>query len=301
MSLPLHALRAFEAVARLGRLAPAARELNVTPAAVSQQLRVLRDQLGADLIRREGRLLVLTPHGQQLARSTGQALDLLRTELSRLRAPVAHDGPPRLLRLWLPPFFGQCRAAGRLIGWCEAHPEIRLEITTETWFRAIDWARCDVAVNMGHPPFDGLWSSLLHRVTLQPVCAPGLLHGPGAIYGPASLLGQRLLHEDDGSEWRRWMTQAGIAAARLPEPDISFRSFPMILEAARAGLGVALLDQTLIEAQLRSGALVPASARTISGLCDYHMICREETMADPTLNPLIASLHQTLGTEMQKA
>ena len=286
MSSPnLNGLRVFESVGRLGQIAAAADELNVTPGAVSQQLRTLQDSLGLRLFEKRGRGIVLNDYGTALHQTVGHTLSLLTRQIRELRSADESLEEAAPIELVIPPFFGLAWATPVLFEFMRNTPRIRLNVTSAVQFKTIDWKRTDIAINMGSPPWPGFWSCLLHRVKLIPVCSPQLLRGRHPIRSTSDLAHHRLLHEDGGAEWRRWLALAGMPAPDTP--DILFDNFAMIMEAARDGQGVALIDELLASKDLDSGRLVQPVPLSISGSCHYHIICREQSLAQRHIQKLI--------------
>lgn len=282
---PLHSLKVFESVARLGQLAAASAELHITIGAVSHQLKALQDHLGITLFEKKGRRLVLTESGSVLQRSVSKAMadigegirDVLNGDTGRKQETV--------LRLSMPPILSATWLTPRIFKFLADNRHIRLRIEFAGKFEAVDWRRTDFAIVYGNPPWPGFWSRMLHGIKLTPVCTPQMLRGPGAIKTPADVLAHRLLHEDDGSEWRRWLAQA-----RVPypgDPDISFNDFGMILQAARDGQGVALVDDVLSARDLDEGRLVQPLSLSIPASHNYHCICTEENLSNPAIGALV--------------
>ena len=125
---PLNALRAFEAVVRLGSMARAADALAVTPGAVSQQVRLLESVVGVPLFRREGRQLVPTDTGLAAAALAGEAFDQLARAVALMRQPAKRD---RLTVSVAPSFAGKWLAP-RLFRFQEAHPELEVWVSADS-------------------------------------------------------------------------------------------------------------------------------------------------------------------------
>ncbi len=282
---PLHALRVFESVARLGHVGAAAAELHVTPGAISQQLRSLQSTLNLALFRRVGRRLVLTDEGLALQRSVARALAEIVSGVDDLTRRVSAERPETLLTVGMPPVLGATWFIAHVFGFLADHRHIRLRVATVIEFEQVDWRRIDVAVIYGNPPWPGFWWRLLHGVQLTPVCSPVLLRGPKGIRHPSDLSGHRLLHEDDGSEWRRW-----LALARVPYPgaaDVYFDDFGLVLQAARDGQGVALIDDVISSRDLDEGRLVQPLSLSVPAAKNYHCVCSEENLGNPEIGAFV--------------
>ncbi|WP_149086513.1 LysR substrate-binding domain-containing protein [Pseudomonas prosekii] len=286
MSLPpLHAFRVFECVARLGHVGAAAAELHVTPGAVSQQLKLLQSSLGIDLFYRQGRHLVLTESGLALQRSVARGMHEI-TEGVRLLSEEHFQAPSvKVLTISTEPIFGASWLMPRLFAFRAEHPHIHLRVISADDPSEVDWRRADIAVLYNAPIWEGFWWRPLQTLHMFPVCCPQLLRGQHALKQPADLIHHRLLHEDDGTQWRRWLFEA-----RLPYPgdaDVHFEDFGIALQAARDGYGVALSDEINSSRDLEEGRLVqPFSLKVPAGM-DYFCICKEESRGVPEIVLLV--------------
>ena len=282
---PLHSLRVFESAARLGHLSAAAAELHITIGAVSHQLRVLQDQLGLRLFEKRGRRLVLTQRGRILQHSVAGAMAGIGSGIREISNSDENIAQGTVLHLSLPPVLSQTWLSGRLFRFLADNPHIRVQADFAAEFEGIDWRKTEAAIVYGNPPWPGFWWRMLHGIQLTPVCSPQLLRGAKAIRTPSDVVAHRLLHEDDGSEWRRWLAQA-----RVPypgEPDVYFADFGMILQAARDGYGVALVDDVIALRDLDEGRLVQPIALSVPAAKNYHCICLEENLKNPAIGMFI--------------
>ena len=247
---PLNALRAFEAFGRRGRMTLAADELCVTHGAISRQIRQLEDHLGVALTEGPRNKLILTEAGLTLAQALTQALDQIDAALPR---PAGSDGAlvvsclPTFAMKWLIP---------RLPDFVAAHPDIQARIVESNGpfdFRADG---VDLAIRMRLPdappsPDADVTPFLKHYV--GPVASPDLA---ARIRDPDSLASLPRLHTRTFLEsWAEWEAAAGLA---LPPAEVNreFDHYFYMLEAAAAGLGVALSPWAFVETDLTSGRLV---------------------------------------------
>lgn len=282
---PLNSLRVFECVARHGQLAAASAELNITIGAVSHQLRSLQDQLGVELFEKQGRRLVVTERGRLLERKVSKAMSGLSEAVQEVLIADPQDQHSLTLRLSLPPLLTATWLSPRLFRFMDEYPHLRLRVASATQFDELDWRQIDAAIIYGNPPWPGYWWRMLHGIKLVPVCSPQLLRGTNAIRQPADIVNHRLLHEDDGSEWRRWLAQA-----RVPYPgdaDIQFADFGVVLQAARDGQGVALVDDIIAARDLDEGRLVQPVSLAVPAAKNYHVLCLEENLAKQGISQLI--------------
>ncbi len=251
---PLNALRAFEAAARHGGFAKAADELAVTPAAVSQQVRLLEADLGVALFHRLPRGLVLTEAGRGALPELRDAFAGLARAVEEMRGgapagPLVVSVLPSFARLWLGP---------RLPRFVAAHPEIALTVRAET--RSADFARdpVDAGVRYGRGVYPGLHVRLVLTEEVFPVCAPALAEGPPPLRRLEDLRRHALLHERDSAEpsldWATWLREVGTGAAEAAAGP-GFTDGAMLVEAAVRGMGVALGRGALVTDELLAGRL----------------------------------------------
>lgn len=231
---PLASLRLFEAAARLGSFRQAAAELGVTPSAVSHGIDGLESWLATALFERSGRALRLTPAGVELLPYVAEGLSMIATGARRI-SPVLGDrririsAAPTFARRWLAPRLGHFRAA-----W----PDVSLHIDTSHRQAVFPLDGVDIAIRMGPGPWPGSDAELLFREELVPVASPGTLarvrdDGGGVDITRAALIQVSSVEHD----WPTWLAAHGLAAR---EPQLLVDSVDLALEAAAAGLGLAL-------------------------------------------------------------
>lgn len=246
---PLNALRVFDAAARRLNFSAAAEELCVTHSAVSHQIRQLEDWIGQSLFVRARNGVRLTPAGQALQQAAGNALDTLETACEQLRrAPQASElvvgAPGSFLANWLIP---------RLERFEREQPAIRLRLQTSAEIGELTGRRVDALIVSGSHWPRGIRATPLVDDRVGPVCAPGWPRIPRQ---PADLLGQTLLHtRSQPRAWPDWARSAGLASADFGRGR-QFDHLPLMLEAAAAGLGVAIAPALLVERDIAAGRLV---------------------------------------------
>jgi LysR family glycine cleavage system transcriptional activator len=267
---PLNALRAFEAAARHLSFTKAARELNVTPAAVSHQVKALEDFFGLPLFRRMTRALLLTDAGQLALPALREGFDRLAEASERLRVHQGRNeltisSAPSFAAKWLVPRLDRFRAA---------HPGIELRIDASD--ELIDFARdgVDLGLRFGAGDYPGLRTVRLFGEETFPVCAPSLLAGAASLREPGDLSGFTLLHVDWASQddtwpnWRMWLLAAGardVDASRGPR----FSMGGMAVQAAVEGQGVALASSVLVADDLAAGRLVKPFELSLCAPVDF--------------------------------
>jgi LysR family glycine cleavage system transcriptional activator len=249
-SIPLSAIRVFEAAARLGSFTRAAEELGMTQAAVSWQVKALEQRLDQPLFRRLPREVTLTPAGERLARAATEATTALRGALAditdRAGGVLSITTLQTLAMQWLAP---------RLGGFQVAHPDIAVRVDTSN--RVVDLLReeADVGVRAGSGDWPGLEAVFLFPALQTPVAAPSLLAGLPPVREPGDLVDAPRIGA--AWEWATWFREAGVlppdesgAAPRLAADNQTLE-----VAAALAGQGFALASPILFAAEIAAGRL----------------------------------------------
>jgi LysR family glycine cleavage system transcriptional activator len=246
---PLSALRAFDAVARLGSLTRAAETLHLTHGAISHQIKSLEGELGAALLERVGRGVRLTSHGERFAVHVRAALDRLAAGVQEVRAH-AHT---RRLRVSVVPSFAARWLLPRMARFIAAHPAIDLEVSATHVLVDFQRDEVDVGIRHGMGDWPGVVAEPLFGETWFPVCSPRLARGR-LPRRPADLARYVLLR-GEGEPWQRWFAAAGLD---WPEPTRGplFNDSAHMMQAAAEGHGIALARESLLGNDLATGALV---------------------------------------------
>jgi len=250
----LNALHAFEAAARLESVTRAASELHVTHGAVSRQIKALESELGKALFARQGRGLILTPAGLRLRDTAGTAFLQLEETWSDLRRDNAPSAlvlgcPGSVLARWVIP---RLPRLGREL------PELNLHLVVHEGEFDKRPGGLDAALLLSEPPFAEGWE--VHELAAErigPVVSPRYAGFDSLRDAPASiLLGEALLHTSSRPQaWPAWARSNGLEAGSL-NFGAGFEHLYYLLEAAVAGLGVAIAPQPLVSEDLASGRLV---------------------------------------------
>jgi LysR family glycine cleavage system transcriptional activator len=244
---PLNALRFFDAAARLGSFVKAAEELHLTHGAVSRQIRLLEEALGIALFERRNRAVFLTPQGELLRAATEHAFEHLSSALESLRAPSANaplvvSCEPTISMKWLIP---------RLGDFYRQHPDLQLHIYAAGGPVSFQRDGVDVALRRN----DFMWEPAVYAEKVcdewvGPVCAPALLKR-----GRIDLSAQRLLHTASRkTAWRSWCAATATDIGRGSGQ--TYEHFFLSLQAASAGLGVAIGSVFMVQEEIDSGRLV---------------------------------------------
>ncbi|MBY6161328.1 LysR family transcriptional regulator [Mameliella alba] len=273
---PLPALRALEALDRLGSATAVAQELNLTQSAVSRQLKTLEEQLGVTLFLRGNRALRLTPQARGFAATVRETLDRLTEAAMALRL----DPSGGALHLAILPSFGMRWLVPRLPDFTRRHPEVTVNLTTRLRPFNFGAEPFDAALHFGTPDWPDTHHLRLMRETVQPLAAPSLLPD-----GPQSLDALRrmpLLHiQTRPQAWASWFATQGMSPGPLPGP--TFDQFTAILQAALHGLGVALLPDYLSTTERAVGSLLPAHEASPVSLGSYYLVWPADRPTPPAL------------------
>ena len=248
---PLNAIKAFEAAARLGSFTRAAEELNVTHGAVSRQIRLLEDWLGARLFLRTSRNAVPTQAGTELLAEAGPALDRLAAVSRRMQNRARARG---LLHVSALPTFAMRWLIPRLPDFQREHPNLELRIVTAS--TPAEQFGMDVDAVISGPSRKPGWvgKRFLGEARL-PVLSPDLMK-KCPLRTPADLERHTLLHAATLREaWPRWLAAAHVPDL-TPARDQVFEHFYFAIQAALEGLGVVMGPLALISDELRAGRLV---------------------------------------------
>lgn len=246
---PLSALRAFQAVAEAGGYSSASRVLNVTHAAVAQQVRALETHLGVALVQRAGRGLVLTAEGADLARALAEGFGTIQTAVQALR-----DGDAdRPVRITLAPGFATQWLMPRLKDFWTRHPDIALSLHPDARMLDLRHDRMDLGIRYGDGRWPGVEAQFLAPARLAVAAAPSLLAGRQSL-GLAEMQAEDWVLARDWPEQEAYLKAIGLDPDRLNRTELPGED--LLLAAARQGLGLIVESIALLEGDLREGRLM---------------------------------------------
>lgn len=250
----LSALRVFEAAARRLSFKGAAEELNVTPTAVSHQIRQLEETLGIKLFERGTRQVRLTASGHQLFPPLRDGLDSFERAVAALRR--THGSKVATLSSTVA--FMARRLAPRAGSFRDAYPDWTLRLDASNKPVDLD-TEADAAVRYGGGRYPGLAVEPLFQDRFAPVCSPHLAPAAKQDLRSVTLVhfewGPAARDDERAPVWRQWLDRAGISGVD-PEAGLSFTDEIHAVQATVAGQGIGLLSLTLVADELASGALV---------------------------------------------
>lgn len=285
---PTTLLAAFEAAGRHESFTAAATELALTPSAVSRQVSALQDMLGVALFRRTRHGVALTDAGKAYLRHVSRSLDEMEREVLDLQGRRGRGGS---VELAVVPSFGAHWLLPRLPRLAERNPDLTVHLSSRTRPFLFEDSGVDAAIVAGTGAWPGTKSTFLMSERVIPVCAPRLA-GTLREIGPERLARLPLLQQGTRPyAWREWFAAAGVTDVEaLAGP--RYELFTLSLQAAIAGLGVALVPDYLAQPEIAAGRLVQP-ARQASSALGYILV----TPADREESAALAELRQWLLDE----
>lgn len=279
---PLDLFHTFEAVARHRSFTLAAGELYLTQSAVSRQIKTLEEALGLRLFRRLHRAIELTPEGQRLLEAVTRGLDDVSGCLAELGAAAKASqitvcASVAFAWFWLMPRLER-------FGALQSDIDLRVLATDQPVLPGAGEA--DVAILFGAGQWDGLEAQLLFGERVYPVCSPAYLRDHTALRRPEDLLDQTLLHLEYGKpslggvDWRTWLLRQGVNGQPVRR-GLRFNSYPMVLQAAEAGQGVALGWSYITDPRVAEGRLVCPVDRSLETRDGYYLCTSKDTDPSP--------------------
>jgi len=278
----LPGLRAFEAVARLGSVRQAAAELNVTPGAVSQQVKALEAEIGGALVQRQGTGIVLTRMGQEVKDDLTAAFRILARVSDRMRKGL--KGLSLRLRIEDPALAANWLLT-RLQRYRSRPDSVDVVLETATSWSHLEPDAFDFDIRFGLGDWEDVTAHRLFADEVFPVCNPRLLE-KHPLNEPRDLQHHTLLHLDWTGQaviwpdWPAWLRVAGV-----PDIDtargIHFTDFALCLQAAVAGQGVSLGTTAVVADALTDGRLVAPFEKSILTPFAYYVVHAPDVMKRP--------------------
>ncbi|WP_279607235.1 LysR family transcriptional regulator [Burkholderia gladioli] len=272
-NLPLNALRAFESSSRHLSFTRAAQELNVTQAAVSQQVRALEERLGVSLFKRLPRGLAVTDEGLALRPVLSDAFDRIESVLRQFEGGHFHE----VLTVGAVGTFAVGWLMPRLRSFHALHPFVELRLMTNNNLVDLAAEGLDCAIRFGDGNWPGTRAQKLFDAPLSLLCAPDIAQ---RLRVPADLAGETLLRSYRADDWMNWFAKAGLAP--MPARGAVFDSSRLMVEAATQGAGVALAPASMFARDLATGRLVrPFDIEVQAG--SYWLIGQKGKPATPAM------------------
>lgn len=249
---PLKSLIAFEAAARLGSFAAAADELNLTPSAISHQIRGLEDALGLTLFHRVGRVVELSDVGRRYAGSVAEGVNIIAAGT----LSIERSGKSDILTIHTVPSFGTQWLMRRLSRFSSLYPDIDVRLNSSVSPVNLLAEEADYAIRYGMVfPDTGVEVTPMPAETIVALCAPSFAK-KHKLKKVKDISGLNLIHSEVNLyTWREWQRDHPEAQLKLDRGPRFDRSF-MAISAAIDGLGIGLESQLLVERELQDGRLL---------------------------------------------
>lgn len=269
---PLSSLKAFAAFCDAGSVVEAGAQLNVSHAAISQQLRALETHLSVSLLDRAGRSLKLTQEGEILAKALAEGFGAIAQGVAQITGADA----ARALHVTCTPSFAANWLMPRLASFRQHHPQIDIMINPTPQLADPAPGQIDVALRYGKGPWAGLESSLLFKSSMAIVGSPDLI-GDSQADTPNDLAKFPWLQELGTSESTTWLETHGVCCPDVP----GTMHLPgnLMLDAARSGQGIAVTARVSIEEDLRAGRLKLLYEDSLDS--GYHIVTTPGIMRPP--------------------
>ncbi|MEO6985229.1 MAG: transcriptional regulator GcvA [Paralcaligenes sp.] len=279
---PLHALTAFESVARNNSFTKAAEELCITHGAVSHRIKLLETHLGVPVLERGSRRSTLTRAGTAYLHAITEALAILHNAERNLPDKARSQ---RLKVNALPAFAGNWLIE-RLEDFQKKYPDIEIEVDPLTHsLSQFDSLKLDVAIRYGSGLSPNLLGIKLKEIRLYPVCSPHYLSQASPIRHPEDLLKESLLRHN-ADPWEPWFQAAGVFTPE-PKPVATFGDARLVLDAAAEGHGIALARDMLTHTALRDGTLVRLFDINVVSSSSYFALFKSKPAPQPHISAFI--------------
>ena len=272
----LNFLHTFESVARHLSFTNAAKELFVTQAAVSHQIKALEDYLGVKLFLREKRKVFLSDEGQKLLPSVVSGLQGIADSLENIRNYDAED----TIVVGVGSSFSANWLVHRLGAFYQKYPEVNLHLKISNNDPDFVADGTDLAVVWGKGDWEGLMCEQLMVVEFTPVCSPKLLKKTHPLKTPEDLIHYPLLDDPDYNIWQEWLEEAGIPERKYKRRTV-IRDSNVLIHSTLDGHGIALCAVGIVQEYLDSGRLIRPFDLSITGGGFYYLVYPEKALRKP--------------------
>ncbi|MBW9107576.1 LysR family transcriptional regulator [Paraburkholderia phenoliruptrix] len=261
----MSALLAFEAAARHESFTHAAKELFLTESAISRQVATLESNLGVRLFVRSKQRVMLTRAGRLYGTQVRRALENLDRDTLSI---IAHGSGGGYLELAVLPTFASQWLIPRMKDFNDRNPDVRINMGIRTDLFSFEESHFEAAIHYGKPTWPGTSSDYLFGEEVVPVCSPSLL--AKTVRKPQELLNYPLLHSTTRPDaWSRWFANLGVEDSATMH-GVRYELHSMLISAAAAGLGIALVPKFFVDEQLpQRGLVIPFAATAVEESAYY--------------------------------
>lgn len=282
----LNALRVAESAARLGSFTKASEEQLITPSAVSQRISRLEDELQFKIFSRKGNLIELTHQGAKLIGSIREPLD----NIDLAGHTIAGDTQRSIVRLCIPQSMAVRWLLPKIPSLQESNPDIFVCVTSRRRFRNFVSNDFDCAIQFGSGKIANAVSKCLFQQNMTPVCSPEIVaqieQRTGMVGGihPSHLSSTTLLHSNQGTaSWDVWLDHENLKGVSETARHAYFDSKALTLEAAKSGIGFALIEREKIVKELELKQLVAPFCRDGKRKLGWHFLKPDSALASNTV------------------
>jgi LysR family glycine cleavage system transcriptional activator len=282
-TLMLSALRAYESAARFRSIAAAAAKLGVTPGAISQQVKLLEEEIGDRLFLRRPQSLELTETGSKLYESLKDAFDLIESAIDNATSRQNR----KALHVTMPAIFASGWFFPRLKEFDRRHPDVDLRLHSSSNFMEPSLQGVDIAVRHGRAGWGALDCMHLVADELAVVQARG---STDSIRDTCTLLAS----ETEPNLWEEWAEHAGVDVSR--QHKLLLADDALVLQAALNGVGAALLDVRMINGFIQTTALEVLSARWKRGTA-WYLVMDEGRRSEPSISAFVSWAREAMADQ----
>ncbi|MDB5982071.1 MAG: LysR family transcriptional regulator [Pseudomonas sp.] len=284
------ALRALDAVARLGSVSVAARELNLTRSAISHQISKLEECVGYALTERIGRGIGLTYQGERYAREVHRLLLNLQEaghqiDDQKVSGRLCVSCAPGFATYWL------CHHIG---GFLRQYPQVQLHLISPKTPDDTQSPNVDLFIAYGIGDWPEQDVEQIVALRFFPVCSPRLINAQSHLKSPQDLVGYPFLHMTDYSDWRVWLTAAGASHVDT-SAGILFSDAHCAQSACIAGQGIAIGDTLISGDALAKGLLIRPFDITIDLHRGYYLVADVQKVE----RPVVQAFSNWVKTQLQ--
>ena len=273
------ALLAFESAARHQSFSSAAAELALTESAISRQISTLEDQLGLKLFNRVKKRVVLTKAGILYSKQIRKSVEQMERDMLNI---MSHGGTREILELAVLPTFCSQWLIPHIGSFYQQYPDATINMSARSVIFLFKETPFDAAIHFGQPNWPGTVADFLFGEDVVAVCKPELLKS-GYLSSAEGVLDYPMLHLTSRPDaWRHWLDSAGISAVNAMQ-GARYEYFSIMISAACAGLGIALIPRFLIAEELEKKQLTIAYKMPLQSNNAYYLVYPKENLSSGAL------------------